>query len=315
MRFILPQSVKTTLAERSFRLHHLLWHTIRNNWHKFTRAEQETFRNQHPHWIPLRPRFVQYPSGLVMVNNDAGESFLYMHSQMIASVNKQLISISEPEIVPWPNIPAPGNAEYPVPGRTPTVKDKSDDFYNELRVMEENLRDLGTLRRNSLAQIGAYLESSIHDPLHRRWATVSPGQMENFPVLDPKNPNPVIDTSFDTPDADWLAHPYSSHVNSIFWELHGWCDQVIDQWRIANNLSDITWTDTWVGGAHHHEWLDSSPMIEAEKDPFRKHAHLEPDPHSDHELLKVFKTINSFEDCQIGFDYLEKNNISLPELK
>lgn len=310
MTFKLPESVKNGLAQRSMRLHHLLWHTVRNNWHKFNPAEQEVFQHNYPNWVPLKPRFVRYPTGLVMVNNDAGESFLYMHRQMLAIVNNQLSNSGKPAIVPWETIPAPDDADYPVPGRN-TTEDKSDHiYYQELLVREKNLLNPETLRKNNLAQIGAYLESSIHDVLHRRWAEVSPGLMINFPVLDPKNMNPAIASTLDSPDVDWLKHPYSSHVNSIFWVLHAWCDQVIEHWRIANNVSYIEWTDKWVGSKHHEEMYPKEGM----KDNLWKHNHPNHSHHAELELFKVFKTLNSFEDCQIGFDYLEKNNIPLPEL-
>jgi hypothetical protein len=237
-----------------------------------------------------------------------------MHRQMLASVNAQLVAISQPQLVPWQNIPAPDDTEYPVPGRNSTT-DKTDNFYyDDLLVRVEDLLNPVKLRGRSLAHTGALLESAIHDPLHRRWAAVSVGQMNNFPVLDPTIINPTISSVFDSSDVDWLGHPYSSHVNSDFWMLHGWCDQVIEQWRIANNLPDITWTDTWIGGLLHHEGLDFSSMDGMTEDPSHKHDHLKHDPHSERELMKVFKTLNSFNDCQIGFDYIVKNNIPLPEL-
>ena len=313
MQYTLPQSIKIRLAARSIRLHHLLWHTIRNNWHKFTQEEQDFFRKNHPGWVPANPRFIRYPSGLVMVNNDAGESFLYMHRQMLSEVNKQLAADNEPAIISWQSIPPPDDPDYPVPDRGATT-DKSDDFYKELRIREEKLLDPVHLRKNSLARIGAYLESAVHDPLHRRWATLSPGLMENFPVLDPKNTDPVIADSFDLPDADWLAHPYSSHVNPVFWKLHGWCDDVIERWRIANNLSSVTWNDKWVGGGQYHDGIHSSPDKKNLGHASHQHDHHGHHHGSDKELFKVFRTLNTFEDCQIGFDYLEKNNIPLPEL-
>ncbi len=307
MRYILPEIVKNKLAERSVRLHHLLWHTIRNSWHNFTEEEQETFRHHHPNWVPLRPRFVRNPSGAERINPEAGEAFFYMHRKMLSSVNAQLAELNEPAIIGWQNIPGPNDADYPVPGRNNSIWIKSDALYYELREKEERLRNPERLRGKPLAFIGVYVESSIHDLLHMRWAAESPAQMGEFPQFDPANINPTIDTVFDSPQIDWLGHPYSSHVNSDFWKLHAWCDQIVELWREANNLHSVTWTDTWVGNSPHSGGTHHLST-------HHEHDHFHHGHHSEHELIKVFKTLNSFKESHAEFDYVLKKKIPLPEL-
>ena len=52
----------------------------------------------------------------------------------------------------------------------------------------------------------------------------------------------------DSPAYNWLGDTYSSHVNSLFWKIHGWVDDRIEDWKTANNVQGaIHWTGTWTG--------------------------------------------------------------------
>jgi hypothetical protein len=52
-----------------------------------------------------------------------------------------------------------------------------------------------------------------------------------------------VDPRFDDPAYDWLADFYSSHVNPIFWKLHGWVDARIDDWMKANDKTGpVPWS-------------------------------------------------------------------------
>jgi hypothetical protein len=323
MRYELPTQVKSSLATRAARLHHLLLHAIRNNWHDFTEAERATLRERHPRWVPTHPRFVRVtptadnPEGIEL-NFEAGESFLYTHRQMIASVNVQLAALNEPALVPWSAIPAPDDADYPVPGRTsngPANDIKSDAFYTVLQERVATVQTPEVLRANSLAAVGAYVESAIHDFLHGRWAAVSPGPMAAFPPLNPTNVNPVIPAQFDAPIVDWLGHPWSSHVNADFWKLHGWVDQVAEAWRVAQGLSGISWTDTWQGDLPADQQPDFSPNMLVADRLVHLHDHFEHGHHSAHNLMEVLKTINQFERCEIGFDYVIRRRVPIKPLK
>ena len=45
-----------------------------------------------------------------------------------------------------------------------------------------------------------------------------------------------------------LADTYSAHVNPIFWKIHGWVEDRLEDWREANNLKRIPWKYKWEGG-------------------------------------------------------------------
>lgn len=38
--FNLPSAVKSMLAQRARRLHHFIWHSVRNSWHRFPSSVQ-----------------------------------------------------------------------------------------------------------------------------------------------------------------------------------------------------------------------------------------------------------------------------------
>ncbi len=49
-----------------------------------------------------------------------------------------------------------------------------------------------------------------------------------------------------------MGDTYSSHLNPIFWKLHGWVGDRIEDWCVAHGLDEIPRTGTWVGGMEHH---------------------------------------------------------------
>jgi hypothetical protein len=104
------------------------------------------------------------------------------------------------------------------------------------------------LGRLTLGELGAQIEFSVHNWMHLRWcAAIS----EFRPDPDPHRPT-AIAAKWDRPSYDWLGDFYSSHVNSIFWKLHGWVDARIDDWARANGVEGpIAWKGTWVGKLDH----------------------------------------------------------------
>ena len=324
VRYELPSSVRDSLAKKESRLHHLLWHAIRDSWHDFSEDERGIMRNEHPGWVPKNARFIRVASTSsnrsgIEVNWDAGESFLYMHRRMIQDVNVQLLALGEPALVPWPSIPELDDPFYPVPGRRTGGPDSDPKSDSHLEVMKERaaqVRDPETLRNNSLARIGVFIESAIHDFMHGRWAA-DPDVMANFPDFSSTstNVNPEIEDKFNQSSVDYLGHPYSSHVNSVFWKLHGWVDEIIDMWRIANGVDTIVWTDTWSGNYPVRTQPEFTSGIQPLVNLERMHNRFSHGHHSWDTMFKVFRTINGFKKCHASFDYIEKMSIPIPELQ
>jgi hypothetical protein len=240
-------------AERAMRMHHMLWHTARDGWERFgpdVRAAYERFG-----WAPPRPALDA--SGGAILTNDSGEDFFYMHRQMIEEVNRVLARINDPQysrVLGWAEFPTPGNADYGVPPAYPigNVDDnawltriKSDEYFTQTFLpAAEKLRNPDYVKSISLGELGARVEFSVHNWAHMRWSSKPEAFRPN-----PKAANPIgVDEKWDNPSYDWLGDFYSSHVNPLFWKLHGWVDDCVSVWQEAHGIKGpYEWKGKWTG--------------------------------------------------------------------
>ena len=254
-----PEDISRMMATREWRMHHFLWHEIRNGWLQFDEATQDTIRQLG--WEPPRPAQTapdaSGQSGPDLTNN-SGEDFLYMHQQMIQTVNSELARVADPDysrVQGWPSVPKPSDADYPVPPAWQSgdpgldgylVNVKSDATFNSsFQPWQKMYTDPARLAAWSLGELGARLEFTIHNQMHMRWCSEPAAGMR--PDIDVTHPE-TIDAKWDDVSYDWLGDTYSSHVNSVFWKVHGWVDDRIEDWKKANGVTgDIAWKGMWVG--------------------------------------------------------------------
>lgn len=252
-----PQAVIQEMSSREARYHHYLWHNIRDNWNAFSNTTKKQLKDLG--WEPPRPSrsFDANGNAVAITDNNSGEDFLYMHRQMIKRVNDIINQTNDPygPLISWKTLPAPGDAEWPVPAQytisgSPSTTSsintrKTVDYYNSnIKPMEDFFKDPVQLRTMTLGQLGSRLESTLHNWLHLRFSNQStygyrPGASGAIPS---------IATKWDDPQYNWLGDTYSSHVNPVFWKLHGWVNDRVTDWARANNLTVITWKGTWQGG-------------------------------------------------------------------
>lgn len=198
----------------------------------------------------------------LILDNHSGEDFLYMHRQMIKEVNELLAQLGEPPLPFWDTIPRPGeNSDFNVPSAW-TYNDPSESaennavmsaslqrvksdayFHGPIAIWEAFYTSPSNLVQLSLGALGNLLEMTIHNNLHMRWASEPVGYMPSPNFDDTRN----IDPRWDAVSYDYLGDTYSSHVNPIFWYVHGWVDSCIDRWATANGVSEIAWVGTWTG--------------------------------------------------------------------
>lgn len=249
----LPLEVRQMMAQRAHRMHHFLWHQVRNSWTQYPPEVRQ--RLSELGWEPPRP--ARDAEGRMLLDNFSGEDFLFMHRQMIAQVDARLEQIADPaypRVEGWPGVPGPQDPDFPVPpawtepdnpGFTEFIRAvKSEAFHHDnFAVWERFYRNETALRRLSLGQLGAMLEFTIHNYMHMRFAAQPAGTRPN---PDPDQPQ-TIPSEWDRVEYDYLGDTYSSHVNPIFWKLHGWVDERIDEWTRANGVDEIDWVGTWVG--------------------------------------------------------------------
>ena len=253
----IPAKVVDLMAQRGWRMHHYLWHEVRNGWLRYDPATQAKLRQIG--WEPPRPARRARPDGSdeTILDNNSGEDFLYMHREMIGTVNQILEGDpTYPKVVGWTKLPQPGDADYPVPPSWKTSnaqlnqylqRVKSDEAFNtQFVAWERAYTDPAQLRKMSLGEFGARIEFTIHNQIHMRWCS-EPKATGMRPDVDPASPD-KIDTKWDARLYDWLGDTYSSHVNSTFWKIHGWVNDRIDGWAQANGITGpIPWRGTWMG--------------------------------------------------------------------
>ena len=224
----LPATVKNMLAEKGRREHHRQWHAARGG------------RPIDAHWSAPR---LQGQLG-------SGIDFFGMHRQMIEEVNKALLSANDQNwlaVSGWDQIPWTDNdSEWPVPKRLKTKPAAADDWLwqryrtdvqwadrpdtiQEMKAHADRFRDSNYLENVSLDGLGIAIESPIHAWMHIRWSGPPP-----------------IDPSSAHINNDWLFTPWSSHVNKVFWKLHGWIDDRIGDWEAARGET-ADFSDAWIG--------------------------------------------------------------------
>ena len=254
----LPNEVIDEMTKRHHRIHHFLWHEVRNNWLDYDIATQNQLTSMG--WKPPRPALSESNPATgdqtPLLNNNSGEDFLFMHREMIKLVNQILNDVSDPQypkVEGWKIIPRPDDLDYPVPptwaGADPIFETtKSVEFFDNFLRWENRFTNPNFLSQITLGGLGSRLEFSIHNMMHLRWSS-QPIPQER-PFVDATSAD-TIDVQFDDPSYDFLGDTYSSHVNPIFWKLHGWIDDRIEDWKNAHGITgDIQWTGTWMGHMH-----------------------------------------------------------------
>jgi hypothetical protein len=260
----LPREVIEMMAKREHRMHHWLWHEVRNSWNLYPKDVQAKLDDLG--WRPPRPLMDEV--GRPILHNHAGEDFLFMHRQMIADVNAVLTTVADPDyprVEGWAVPPPPGDPDYPVPTAwfNPRVQDllpfvrlqriKSDVYYAKRFMYWQKLFTTpGFLRRVSLGELGVLIELTIHNSMHIRWAGTPGSSLPN--PGDASQVEATISAEWDDPRYDFLLETYSSHVNPIFWKLHGWIDDRVENWKMVNGvLTNDFWKGTWLGKMPSHE--------------------------------------------------------------
>jgi hypothetical protein len=264
----LPDATRAMLAGAGHRLWHLIWHTVRGGWLRGLRMAQK--RDIHRlGWAPGAPSDVADARAAVdaygpILTNGSGEDFLFMHRQMIKMVADSA-GAAAPK--PWPGIPAPGpividpdpgdpRPQFPPAGnpngfavppawhdpdnpvdnhRLPALKSDSY-YYARMNSWDREFKNPAFLAGLSLGALGALLEFTVHNAMHMRWSAIPHDPVTGEP-LPGGRPDDELDGKWLLPDYDYLREFFSSHVNPVFWRLHGWVDDRINDWFAAHQTA------------------------------------------------------------------------------
>jgi hypothetical protein len=252
----LPENVIAHFAHRLHRLHHTVWHSIRNNWDILEDAQREEIEKLG--WKPPRPSrewvirsFDEPPLERPSVKrpcilNGSGIDFLYFHRDMISQYRGLMANAGKKPII-WAEIPGPGNSDpgdevppaWLIPGAEWLERRfaalKTDAYYwSRMRWWDQELKNPIYLETLTLGQLGAILEFSVHNDMHLRWSVLPRDPVTNTAIPSGRKPSD-ISKKWDDPKYDFLYDFYSSHVNPIFWRLHGWIDDRIEDWFEAHD--------------------------------------------------------------------------------
>jgi hypothetical protein len=286
------------MASPEHRLHHQLWHASRDNWDNLSDAKKEALRSLD--WQP-GPKQKERPTGSAdLFKNGAGEDFFYMHRRMVTDVRKL-----DRNIKSWRSLPQPapladfapqrrieqiGNMDgfalppaWIVPGDVATTHWLADlrqtsTLYGKFQAWERQYTDPDFLATVSLGELGSRIEFSIHNWMHMRWASVtrdfsSDPLKRGIPIPEGRQPLD-FDGKWFAPEYDHLGETFSSHVNPIFWRLHGWVDDRIDDWFRAHekarpgtikkkDVAGVDWFETdgvWVTTGQPWEGAQAAAM-------------------------------------------------------
>jgi hypothetical protein len=250
----LPQQAVATLSKRVYRMHHFLWHELRDHWLTYT--EEARTRIRELGWEPPRPAADE--RAVEIVANDSGVDFFYLHCELNGFINWILAELGDatfPRIEGWAAMPGPDDPDFPVPpawfspeylpvSNAFIARSKTDDFFERrFRYWERLCTDAAFLKQLSLGELGTAVEATLHDAVRSRWAA-PPAAVRP----DPPAPGEPIYDGWDEPRYDFLRDPYAMHVNPIYWKFYGWVADRVEDWKIANGVSGRDfWTATWVG--------------------------------------------------------------------
>ncbi len=261
---LIPEAV-TMLASRAHRLRHTVWHTLRSMWFNPNMTDADRSKIRDLGWYLDDPPFRAI--GGLDLSNGAGEDFLYMHRRMIKMLHKVYEDAQATPPTSWSAPPA-SSPQFVYKEETapaaPTLKIYTYDAENSgemvppptekwldqvgpgsrsflkfnkkprglsiMQLMASRLRNPLLLSQMTLGAYGNYVEFTVHNWMHMRWATLSRNPETGEPeVRDSFD----LDSKWDHPEYDYLGDFHSSHVNPLFWRLHGWVDDCIDAWFSA----------------------------------------------------------------------------------
>lgn len=273
---LIPEAI-TMLADRVHRLRHTVWHTLRGNWHSDKMTDADRDRLKKLGWELKDPPFradgtLDLTNGagedflymhrrmICMVRevyDKAGKPHPKSWIQLPPFnapqfAYKEAVDPADPKLKTFVYDPDTSGVMVPPPTAAflQQVQDPGTGAINPFFRFSKTARGLATLIRNlatnlrnprvlSQLTLGAYgnlLEFTVHNWMHMRWASAQP--------RDPQTGKPVVRGEYDIDPKKWdileydyLGDFHSSHVNPIFWKLHGWVDDSIGVWHAAHEAA------------------------------------------------------------------------------
>jgi len=162
-----------------------------------------------------------------------GESFFYMHRQMIKMVNFELTANGLPCIQPWRDLPPIVDKNWPIPRlvHNPKLLSQANQLHDEIESVLRRVSEESYLRTVSLDVLARDItfKDNIHADLHTLYA-------DDKATTQAKCQNDEATSR----TCDDLTSDLSSQVNKHFWKLHGLIDNLIGKWLKANDYDIVS---------------------------------------------------------------------------
>ena len=290
----LTPSVIAMLASKWHRLWHATWHTVRGEWPNFNHEATRTEIRKLGWAVDRPPRMSRVNGNGLILDEGAGEDFLFMHRWMIKMVRDDYVKNGLTPPASWSKIPGPTFAQIVyslVTNSAGVVEFKKDIaasgnmvppagdwvkapeyFSTVMRQWETHYRNPAMLASLSLGALGNLLEFTIHNAMHNRWMTPARDPETGAVIIDPATgglgERPPFDFSdkWSSPKYDYLGEFYSSHVNPLFWRLHGWVDDTINAWFKVQEVASPGKIKP--RQLHGVDWFEVNPPFVIVTDPF-----------------------------------------------
>lgn len=161
-----------------------------------------------------------------------GESFFFMHRQMIKMLHFELTAMGAPCIAGWSTLPdGPWDAKWPFPQAADAPEDDRDILTSQFNSVSREFHsydDDKVLRSMTLNQLGERLQIGLHIMLHTVYELRTSEQAAH-----------CTGDELQSTTCDLLGSNKSSHVNIHFWKLHGLIDDFVGRWLRANGYREI----------------------------------------------------------------------------
>jgi hypothetical protein len=245
------RQVRAWGSNRGHRLWHYLWHGMRSQWEYLGQADREALI---AHFGPT----VAPPSRNPTRSPD-GEDFLYMHHNMLKAIGQYLGTQGKTMVPAWKVLP-----RFEDPAHPSTDYAATQDVFD---TWEKDYQDKEKIKAMTLGEYGQAIEETIHNNMHMRFLNPADMDIPGDP-LDPEWEK-KYSKLFDDPSYDYLGGTYSSHVNPVFFMLHGWVDDRIQTWLEVHGYQNIGSAAECQGKSSCYVWLsDPAYQIEAGDSPW-----------------------------------------------
>jgi hypothetical protein len=265
------ERVREMFTAPAHRLHHLMWHSIRNSWNRdnMTDNDRKSLASAiaGQNWQPLRPMVYDARGVDVMATEarypGAGEDFFHMHRRMIARAKTAF------EVGQFPVI---NSVQQAIDTREQLIRagivqrvpvPSVADFRRRLgQIAQQEQTVARALKQGvSLGYLGSLIEWTVHNAFHDLFSRPTAEIQLTSQVNPWRMGRRFFDGTFlwNQKAYEHLGDPYASATNPLFWVIHSYVDQWVERW-IASHPSYDAISEDCQGRERCYQWLQNAKV-------------------------------------------------------